>query len=127
MKKKTYISNRFKDESNANNHKRFFQDGGGEIRSTPVRVKVDSRDSKEIDRAIRNAMKECDSVLFVNEQDSHSSEWQRREAELAISMNKKIVVTDSPGSRGGLQPELKELKTVQKAKWRQKDLKDALE
>lgn len=124
---KTYISHRFKDESNANNHKRFFKIGGGEIKSQPVRVKVDAKSKEQIDKAIREKMKECDTVLFVNERDSHSSEWQRREAELAISMNKKIVITESPGSKGGVQPELKDVKKTQKVKWKQRDLKDAIE
>lgn len=53
-----------------------------------------------IDREIRHVMQPCDSVLFVIGDNNHNSPWIDREAQLAISMGKHIVLTRLPGTYG---------------------------
>jgi len=126
-KKKTYVSHRFEDESKAKSSKSFFKEGGGTINSKPLYVKdKNARSKHDIDKTIKKAMKDADNILIVNGDNSHSSKWQRREIELAKSSGKKRVVTNVPGSKGGVQPELKKDRGAKQARWKQKDIKKAL-
>ena len=101
MATKTFISYNFNDREIAHSVRSMFQNNGGPINGHCVFVSGSSTPSYEIDNNINATMSGCDAALFIVGDNNHNSPWINREAELAISKNLPIVITQLPGTYGG--------------------------
>lgn len=110
MGQTTFISHRYRDKEKVNNLESFTQAKGGKIPGKLVRIEPSGvlQTKSAIDKQIKATIKECDTVLVANGQDTHNSPWVKREVEIGVSMNKRVIVAQLPGTNGGLPPALKQ-------------------
>lgn len=109
MASRIFVSFNFKDKEVVFTVKSMLQKGGGNIQGKFAFVEndVSAEGVRAIDEEIKRIMKLCDAALFVIGDNNHNSSWIEREAELAKSMNLKIVVTRLPHTRGAVPPGLR--------------------
>ncbi|WCN12767.1 hypothetical protein GV054_06920 [Marinomonas mediterranea] len=74
----------------------------GPVKREFVFVEGISTSWHEIEKKIKEALSQCSEVLFVVGDNNHNSPWIEREAQLALSQEKKIFLTRLPDTYGGI-------------------------
>ncbi len=122
--KNVFVSYNFKDQEVVHTVQNMAgQFSGGNFAKFELTKNVALQGDAAIDQEIRRVMNSCDSVLFVIGNNNHNSPWINREVELAISADKRLVLTRLPGTTGGPPARLAGHPI---AEWKPNKLADAL-
>jgi hypothetical protein len=103
MKKRVFISFRFKEKGLRNDLLQFFQANGGPVQATPTYMTQDlsSLGEDHIKDVIRQQMEGCAGLLVLVGDDVHNSSWIQWEGGVANELGVPKFGIRHPAAHGG--------------------------
>lgn len=122
-----FISYKYEDRNFVNSLKGLLQNPNNLYRHRGISENMDFRDrgSLAIKDYLKGEIRDCDALICLIGQDTHTSEWISYELEVAKSIGKKIVAVRIPQTSGGL-PYLLKAWGISEINWDSKKINDAL-
>jgi len=125
VKIKVFISYKWGDRDYANDLKSLLSNPNNKYRQVAIKERDDYRALGQT--AIKNYLKgligECDALICLIGNDTHSSEWVKYELDVANSQVKKIIPVRIRGTSGGAPNIFKNKKILN---WSAKEINDEL-
>ena len=78
-----------------------------------------------VENHLKENIRNCNRLICLVGEDTHSSKWVQWELEVATSQNKKIIPVRIPGTTGGA-PRLIRERTISVIKWKADEVNKAL-
>jgi len=122
-----FLSYKWEDRSYVNGLAGLLQNPNNQYRHIPLNEREDYRNKGR--DAVKNYLKglinECDAIICLVGENTHTSEWVSYEMEVGRSLNKKILAVRIKGSKGGLPAQLRSW-GIQETNWDSQLINNAL-
>ncbi|MFX1366910.1 MAG: toll/interleukin-1 receptor domain-containing protein [Promethearchaeota archaeon] len=122
-----FLSYKWDDKKYADGLRGYLKNPNNKYRHIPISERNDYRNKGEV--AVRTYLKgiigECDALICLIGQNTHSSQWVAYELDVANSQGKKIIPLRIRKTSGG-PPKLIKERDLKIVKWSSEEINDAL-
>ncbi len=122
-----FLSYKWEDRKHANDLKSNLKNLNNMYRHIPLAEREDYREKgkKSIRNYLKDIINDCEAILCLIGNNTHSSPWVSYELDVATSQSKKIVPLRIPNTTGG-PPKLIKDREINIVEWNSRLINDAL-
>lgn len=122
-----FLSYKWEDRAYVNGLAGLLKNPNNEYRHIPINEREDYRNQgrEAVRNYLRGLINECDAIICLVGENTHSSDWVKYEVEVARSLGKNIMAVRINNTSGGL-PSLLRSWGIPETRWDSQSINNAL-
>ena len=122
-----FLSYKWEDRAYVNGLAGLLKNPNNEYRHIPINEREDYRNQgrEAVRNYLRGLINECDAIICLVGENTHSSDWVKYEVEVARSLGKNIIAVRINNTSGGL-PSLLRSWGIPETRWDSQSINNAL-
>lgn len=127
IKVRVFLSYKWEDKRAADGLKGYLKNPNNDYRHVAITERDDYRNKgkKAVKTYLKGIIEECDALICLVGQNTHSSQWVAYELDVANSQSKRIIPVRIKKTNGG-PPKLVKERNLDIIQWNSKEINDAL-